>query len=58
MRRYVMWKSHQDAGSFVPWSGCDKLIINLVDSDHGWRDTVICVSGPGRLPKPRTVDMS
>jgi len=31
---YVMRKSHQDARSFVPRSGCDRLIINLVDSDH------------------------
>ena len=27
-------------------SGCDRLIINLVDSDHGWHDIVVHVSSP------------
>ena len=42
----VMTKTHQDARSFVPRSGCDGSIINLVGSDHGWHDTIIRVSGP------------
>jgi len=41
-----MRKSHQDTGSFVPLSRRDRLIINLVDSDYEWRDTIIRVSGP------------
>ena len=32
---YVVRKSHQDARSLVLRSLCDKLIINLVDNNHG-----------------------
>ena len=30
---------------FVAQSCLEKLIVNLVDSDHGWHDTVIRISG-------------
>jgi len=30
---------------FAARSGLEKLIINLADNDHGWRETVIRVSG-------------
>ena len=42
---YVMRKSQQDAHSFVPRSGCDRL-INMVDNNHGLRVTVIRIYGP------------
>ena len=32
---YVMRKSHQEARFFILQSGYDRLIINLVDIDHG-----------------------
>jgi len=43
---YSMRKTNQGDRFFIPQSGCDKLIVNLVDIDHGWRDFVIRVSEP------------
>ena len=31
---------------FVPQSGVEKIIVNMVDSDHGMRDTWVQVTGP------------
>ena len=31
---------------FIPQSGVEKIIVNMVNSDHGMRDSVIRVSGP------------
>ena len=42
---YELRKTSQDARFFVPQSGCEK-IINMVDSDHGMRNTVIRMTGP------------
>ena len=42
---YFIRKTNQDGHFFIPQGGCDKLIVNLVDSDHGWRDIIIWVSG-------------
>jgi len=43
---YALRKTSQDARFFVPQSGCEKLIVNMVDNDHGMRDIVVQVSGP------------
>ena len=43
---YALRKSSQDARYFMPQSGCKKIIVNMVESDHGMRDTVIHVIGP------------
>ena len=43
---YALKKTLQDARFFVPRSGCEKLIMNMVDNNHNMRDTVIRVSGP------------
>ena len=40
-----MKRTKERARFFGVKSGCEKLIVNLVDTDHGWRDTVICVYG-------------
>ena len=47
---YLMRKGPQDARSFAPQKGCDRLIVNQSDSDHGCSDSVIMVVRPGRLP--------
>jgi len=41
---YSMRKTNQDGRFFIPRSGYDRLIVNLVDSDHGCCDIVIRVS--------------
>ena len=43
---YMMRKGPQDARSFTPQKGCDRLIVNKPDSDHGWRDSVIRIVEP------------
>ena len=43
---YALRKTSQDARYFVPQSESEKIIINIVDSDHGMQDTVIQVTGP------------
>jgi len=48
---YSMRKTNKDDRFFIPQSGCDRLIINLVDNDHGWRDTVILGLGRRLLQK-------
>jgi len=42
---YALRKTLQDARFFVTRSGCEKLIVNIVESDHSMRDTVVRVSG-------------
>ena len=42
---YALRKTTQDVCYFVPQSGCKKIIINMIDSDHGMRDTVVRVTG-------------
>jgi len=32
---------------FAPQSGVVKIIVNMVNDDHGMRDTVVQVTGPG-----------
>ena len=32
---YALRKTAQDARYFVPQSGCEEIIVNMVDSDHG-----------------------
>jgi len=41
---YVLRKTAQDAHYFVPQSGYENTIINMVDSDYGMRDTVVRVT--------------
>ena len=43
---YALRKTSQDVCYFVPQGGCIKLIINMVDSDHDMRETVVRVTGP------------
>ena len=45
-RRLRAKEDSQDACYFVPQSGVEKIIINMVDSDHDMRDTVVQVIGP------------
>jgi len=51
----MMRKSHYEAFSLIPRSGCDMLIIILVDVDHEWCNTVVLVSRPWGLPQSRIV---
>ena len=37
---YVLRKTTQGTRFFVPQNGVEKIIINMVDNDHGMRDTV------------------
>ena len=39
----------QDARYFVPQSGAEKIIINMVDSNHDMWDTLVRVSGPWKV---------
>ena len=43
---YARRKTNQDARFFVPQIGCEKLIVNMVDSDYGMRYIVVWVSNP------------
>ena len=43
---YTLRKTAQDACYFVPQSVCEKIIVNMVVSDHGIQDTVVRVIGP------------
>ena len=43
---YVLRKTSQNVRYFVPRSGCEKIIVNMVDSDHGMQDTEIRVIDP------------
>ena len=38
---YALRKTTQDAQYFVPQSWVGKIIINMVDNDHGIRDTLV-----------------
>ena len=46
-----MRKTNHDGHFFIPRSGYDRLIVNLVDNNYGWRDTVIRVTGPWDLQR-------
>jgi len=43
---YALRRITQGTRYFVPQSGVEKIIVNMVDIDHGMRDTVVWVSGP------------
>ena len=43
---YALRKTAQDVCYFVPQSGCENIIVNMVDSDHSMRDTVVLVTDP------------
>ena len=62
---YYIRKGFSDAHSFVPQKDYNKLIVNLANSDHGWRDYVVRIEGPwealvekdrGGCQHPRTLD--
>ena len=40
-----MRKTKDNSCFVAAWSGPEKLIVNLVDNDHAWREAVIRVSG-------------
>ena len=42
---YALRKINQDTGYFVPQIGCEN-IINMMDSDHSMRDSVVWVTNP------------
>ena len=42
---YVMRKTKKNGRFFAARSGLEKLIVNLADNNHGWRETVIRISG-------------
>ena len=42
---YLLRKTTLGARYFVPHSGMEKIIVNIVESDHGMRKTVVQVSG-------------
>jgi len=44
---YALRRTHQDASYFIPQSRVNKIIVNMIDSDNGMRDTIIRVSRPG-----------
>jgi len=43
---YLLRKTSHGTHYFTPLSGVEKLIANMIDSNHGMRDSVIRVSGP------------
>ena len=43
---YLLRKTSHGTRYFISLSGVGKIIVNMVDSDHGVRDSVIQVSGP------------
>jgi len=43
---YALRKTSQDTHFFVPQSGYEKLIVNMVDNDLCMYNTVVWVSGP------------
>jgi len=49
--RYVLNEEGPWCCSFLRLQkGCDKLIVNMPDSDHGWCDSVVGVVGPWETP--------
>ena len=42
----LLRKTTLSARYFIPQSGLEKIIANMVDSDRGMRDTMVRVSGP------------
>jgi len=45
---YLLWKTFQGTSYFIPQSGVEKIIVNMVDSDHGMQDFMILVPVIGR----------
>ena len=43
---YVLRRTIQGAHYFVPQSGVEKIIVNMLDINHGMRDIVVRVTGP------------
>ena len=43
---YTLRRTIQGACYFVPQSGIEKTIVNMIDNDHDMRDTVVWVTGP------------
>ena len=41
----MLRKTNQDTGYFVPQGGCEKSTVNMMDSDHDMRDTVVHATG-------------
>jgi len=41
---YMMRKGHGDARTFDPQKGCDKLIVNMLNSDHGRCDFIVRIA--------------
>ena len=44
---YLLRKTTQGAHYFIPQSGVEKIIVNMVNSNHGMRDTMVQMSGHG-----------
>ena len=40
---YVMRKTKENGRFFATWSDLERLIVNLVNNNHDWRETVIRV---------------
>jgi len=43
--RYIIRRTTDSIRFFTARSSSDKIIIKLVDNDHGWRDTIIRIYG-------------
>ena len=43
---YMMRKGMVTLVPSPPQRGCDKLVVNIPDSNHGWRDSVVRITGP------------
>jgi len=43
---YLLRKTTQGARYFILKSGVEKIIVNMIDNDHGMRDSVFRVFGP------------
>ena len=42
---YMIRRTKEGGRLFAARSNFNKLIVNLTDNDHGWRDTVILIHG-------------
>ena len=43
---YTLRRTTQGTRYFIPHSGVEKIIVNLIDSDHGMQNTIIRVTNP------------
>ena len=50
---YTMKKTKENARFFGVKSSREKLIVSLADNDHGWHNTVICISGTWETTQQR-----